>query len=217
MIETKKIKAVITGDIVNSTKVDVQYRYDLLETLNHTLDECRKLTNLRSEIFRGDSFQVILDNPSKAALIALIIRSGLKSLTPDEIKTTWDARISIGIGSVNFDSGNVVTSDGEAFRLSGRNLDIMGKRRLIVNTCWEYVNEELKVSTAFLDNLVTHWNKSRAGIMYFSLLYAPSISKMAEEKKTTFQNISKLLNKAGEDMVTLYLARFEELMGRTNE
>lgn len=87
------------------------------------------------EMYRGDSFQVVVDNPELALSVAIALRAKLKASTPDKSEV-WDARLSLGIGDVSFASGNILTSDGEAFRLSGRAFDNIGKKRLCISTPW---------------------------------------------------------------------------------
>jgi hypothetical protein len=40
-----------------------------------------------------------------------------------ESKKSYDVRISLGIGKNEWNQNQIVTSDGEAYRISGRNLD----------------------------------------------------------------------------------------------
>lgn len=86
------------------------------------------------ELYRGDSFQLLVEDPALAIYIAILLRAGLIYNTPDTSDGVWDARISVGIGSIDFISENIVTSDGEAFLLSSTQLDNIGKRRLAVKT-----------------------------------------------------------------------------------
>ena len=52
----------------------------------------------------------------------------LKAENPDGQKL-WDTRLAVGVGEIFFESDNIVTSDGEAFRLSGHSFDHIGKKR----------------------------------------------------------------------------------------
>lgn len=121
------IKGVITGDLVNSTNIAVEWRQTVVDALNACVTDFSPLTPIKIEMYRGDSFQVVVDNPELSLTIAIAIRAKLRASTPEK-KEIWDARISVGIGDVSFESDNIVTSDGEAFRLSGRAFDAMGKK-----------------------------------------------------------------------------------------
>lgn len=86
------------------------------------------------ELYRGDSFQLLVEDPAMTTKIAILLRAGLIYHTPNKDAGMWDAKVSIGIGSIDFISDNIVTSDGEAFIYSGRQLDNMGKHRLSIRT-----------------------------------------------------------------------------------
>ena len=153
---------VVTGDIVDSTNVSVADRDRLLSVLDALLSNSVPQGEGDSDIFRGDSFQIKLSQPSQAARVALSIRSGLMSNTPEGVNALWDARISVGVGDEAYVGEDVGKSDGEAFRLSGRRLDDMKGARLSFLTSSAFVNEELAIEGAFVDNIVTHWSRKQA-------------------------------------------------------
>ena len=206
------IKGVITGDVVNSTKIDIKWRKHLIDSIQLAAKESSILSPLKIEFFRGDSFQIVVDKPEEALKIAVLIRARLKSNTPSESKTIWDARIAIGVGEISYTSDKVIISDGEAFHFSGRELDEIGKRRLVIKTRWENINNELKVSTAFADEIITAWTVPQARIVYPALLYRESQKHIAAQYNKTAQNISKLLATAKENLVYIYLERYSVLI-----
>ena len=115
-------KAVITGDIVRSELIALGKRDLLIQVLHQIVENLQDKSPMRMELFRGDSFQIVVDSPEMSLKIASMMRAGLKSNTPKGSKTEWDARISIGIGTIDYQGDSIVTSDGEAFKLSGRGL-----------------------------------------------------------------------------------------------
>lgn len=117
----------ITGDLVNSTNIAAKWRQTVLDTLNVCAADFQPLTLCNLEMYRGDSFQIVVDKPDYALAVAIALRAKLKAMTPGK-QQLWDARLSIGIGDISFESDNIVTSDGEAFRLSGRSFDNIGKK-----------------------------------------------------------------------------------------
>ena len=126
------IKAVITGDIINSTRIRAERRTLLIDSILRVADELKILSPLQIEMFRGDSFQVVVDEPEEALRIAILLRAGLKCSTPLECGSAWDARIALGVGEISYGADKIVMSDGEAFHFSGRELDGIGKSRLAV-------------------------------------------------------------------------------------
>ena len=207
-----EIKGVITGDIIGSSQIKIEHRGDLLTCLNTMGDELQCVSPFRMEMYRGDSFQMLVEDPSKAIKIAILLRAGLIYHTPNKNDGVWDARISVGIGGIDFMSDNIVTSDGEAFMLSGTQLDNIGKRRLVVKTPWEEVNKELEMSTAFVDNIILGWSSTQAGMMYMSLRQDKSKKDVAEMTGTSVQNVRNVLANAKESLIVKYLEHNSEII-----
>ena len=207
-----KIKGVITGDIIESSAIQIKYRDFLLKSIREIADELSVIEPLRIEMFRGDSFQAVIDSPENAIKIAVLLRAGLKGHTPKECKKPWDARLSIGVGTISYHADNTVLSDGEAFQYSGRTLDEMGKRRLVVKTRWADVNEELQVSGAFADEVVSSWSVPQSQAAYQALLYNISQKEIAKKFQKSAQNISKLLGAAKVNLVQMYIDRYHKLI-----
>ena len=113
-----EIKGVITGDIVGSSQIKPEFREDLLTCLTTMREELQCVAPFRMELYRGDSFQLLVEDPAMTAKIAILLRAGLIYHTPNKDSGTWDAKVSIGIGGIDFISENIVTSDGEAFMYS---------------------------------------------------------------------------------------------------
>ncbi len=206
------IKGVITGDIVSSTAVKLEWRKKLVDAMQNVVDELSISTFLKIEFYRGDSFQIIVDDPKEALKVGILLRAGLKGRTPQGSKNSWDARMALGIGEIAYTSDKIVMSDGEAFHFSGWELDEIGKRRLIIRTRWEDLNEELRVSTAFADDVITGWSVTQAQVIYQTLLYQTSQKDIALKLNKTAQNISKLLNAAKGGLILTYLERYSVLI-----
>lgn len=207
-----EIKGVITGDIVGSSQIMPEFRGDLLTCLTTMGDELQCISPFRMELYRGDSFQLLVEDPTKAVKIAILLRAGLIYHTPNKEYGMWDAKVSIGIGSIYFISDSIVTSDGEAFMYSGRQLDSMGKHRLSIKTPWQDVNEELDVSTAFVDDIITGWSSKQAGMIYLSLRQNNAKKEVAEISGTSIQNVRNVLSVAKESLIKKYIERNAEII-----
>jgi hypothetical protein len=84
----------------------------------------RELSPYLVEFYRGDSFQVYLEDPEGSLRLALLCRTLAISLpAAEEGPTVSDIRISIGLGAVALPIRSPGTAKGEAFLLSGRGLD----------------------------------------------------------------------------------------------
>ena len=212
-----EIKAVITGDIVHSEQIELDKRDLLIQVLQETVEELQSKSPMSMELFRGDSFQIVVEKPEMSLEVASMIRAGLKSNTPTDSFGVWDARISIGIGTIGYRGDSVVTSDGEAFKLSGRGLDAMEKSRLVVRTCWQEVNEELDAGLAFVDDLITGWSVNQAKTIYLSVGKELSQAKIANSIAKSQQNVSKTLTSAKESLLVRFSTRFETIIKKHKE
>lgn len=207
-----KIGAIITGDIVDSTKMVAEERNSLLCILQSLPELLSTLTKFDLEIFRGDSFQIKVLNTVDSLKAALAIRAHIRSHKFAKYKRQWDARLSIGIGKVEYENATLATSDGEAYRLSGKALDSIGKRRLIIETPWEEVNKELNVSTAFADDIVSGWTQSQSRVMFQNITSDINHAEIGCLLGITRQMVDKALKAGKEELINLYISRFKELI-----
>lgn len=208
--------AVITGDIVHSGKIE---RGKLLEVLKGCFSDIEKYILQTDtsvfEIYRGDSFQGLLDKPEKALQVSLLIRAGLRRYAfGSKLDNQWDARIAIGLGTVNERQPKIVESAGEAFERSGRALDGMKSRdeRIKVATPLPKFNEELAVECALSDTIVRRWSRLQAEAIYAFLLHNKTQEELAAELGISQPAVHKRLVGAGNvDAIQLFIQRFESL------
>lgn len=210
------IRGVITGDVINSTSIPIEQRQMLLDAISSTMDKIKRDVPLEYELFRGDSIQVVVANPEKTLLVGILLRAGVKSMTPKDSDIYWDIRTSIGIGEVEFQADSIRISDGEAFRISGRGLDAMDKTTLIAKTPWQDVNEELDVTIPFVDDIVCCWTSSQARVVFPALLKHYTRKEIAIILGQSAQNVSKLLITAKEKLIRNSTDRFSKIINSKN-
>ena len=171
-METGKIYAVLTGDLIGSSRFRIQQREEVLSNLKDSFQEISpEIIASPFVVFRGDSFQGVLTRPEEALKATLIIRASLLSKFKGK-RTHLDARIAIGIGTIDYlPRDQVGEGDGEAFRNSGLELDKMKKKEqnLVVRTPWVEINEELRTECALLDALIQRWTKEQAEAILFQI------------------------------------------------
>ena len=229
------IKAVITGDIVQSSKLDPGDKSWLIRSLKKTLKQWDKDFGTESEIYRGDSFQCLVSDPMYALRFALLIRTYIKSLNPSEpydiysrenpeirkavLHTNWlfDTRVAIGIGEVDNPMESVKTSDGEAFQLSGRKLDeIKNSRQMMaIEVNDSDINEELKTEIILLDHIVSRATALQCEVINLKLL-SYTENKIAREFKIQQSAVNQRSNSSGWYAINTALERFETIY-RTGE
>jgi len=172
-------RAVLTGDVVDSSKLKLAERRRLTEALNNVFGKF----NVKSknelglkvgfEWFRGDGFQGVVEDPAEALRLALVIRTYLqgKVIFASQTRKT-DARIAIGIGKITFKAASLSESDGEALQFSGRLLDSMKKlpNRIALKSTRLTLDEEINVSCVLLEDIITKWTAPQAEVIYYKLL-----------------------------------------------
>lgn len=156
--------AVITGDIVHSRKVkEPELWLGRLKTLLNQLtpDESEW------EIYRGDSFQLVVKEPEQALRFAFILRAGFMALKPlHELKL--DIRLAIGVGEQDYEGDSISESTGSAYTNSGEMLDRISeeRRRLAFQSKNQDVNKELETSLFLADALIRSWSHGAAEIAW---------------------------------------------------
>lgn len=210
--EIMRTTAIITGDIVDSTKLNLAERDIMINALQAIPEILSPFVKISMEIFRGDSFQVQIPKTEIAAKAAIAIRAWLRSQVELSGREPLDARLAIGIGGTDYESESLSMSDGEAFRLSGRLLDKMQKARLAVATPWPPVNEELRLSTAFVDDIISSWTQNQSKIMLLRLQTSKSHIELSQTLEISRQMVDKSLKSSKEELIESYIDRFEKII-----
>ncbi len=121
-----ELHAVLTGDIIGSTKKAAPPSDQIHAALRAAASDIAvaqpKTLVGELDIFRGDSWQLLLSDPGAFLAVALIVRANLK------FRVGVDTRIAVGVGTVDhIDQDRISMSSGPAFTTSGRRLDAMTK------------------------------------------------------------------------------------------
>lgn len=199
--------SVITGDIVNSQKVNPEIWLPRLKA---------ELSNLGKspqawEIYRGDSFQLEIQAPSQSLVIALKIKSALKSIKQ------MDVRIAIGIGEKSYDAGKITESNGSAFINSGNIFEhvVKDKQKLAVASPSEEFNTEINLLLLFALNIMDNWTINSAEIVNLALKYPEASQTKLGEMLGIKQNaVSNRLKRAYYDDILELLKRYQLLTQR---
>lgn len=154
--------AVLTGDVVNSSGLTTGENVSLQE----------KITGFRhpsvlmeARFYRGDSFQIAV-KPEWAFWSALKFRTDIKRW-----KSRYDLRLSIGIGEVTEWNDNILLSNGKAFELSGKNLDVLKERsvNLAVNSIYPELNNEMETHCFITDTFFRELTPAQSAVVYYKL------------------------------------------------
>ena len=204
-IEENKIYAVLTGDIVGSTKFtgnDRKYLHESLKDSSQKLvDSFSKSVPYPPEFFRGDSWQFLITDSSKSLRIGIFFKALIKA----SISSIFlDTRLSIGLGSLEFlPADNISSGDGEAFRLSGEGLERLNKtNRMGISFPLRYKSNTTKaveIIVKLIDTKVSEWTKKQANAVCGALLNLTqeSIAKHWFSKEISQQSVAQHLHRAG--------------------
>jgi hypothetical protein len=163
-----KLYAVITGDIVASTKLPESMRLKLHNAMVNGGKELRRIFPLavpwNLEIFRGDSWQLVVTDPSLSLRIALYYRAFLRAHLE---KFKVESRLAIAVGTIDFMPSNRISAgDGQAFQKSGRLLEKIPKHSrmtfAIAGREKKDINLVLEIVVLLLDTLAKRWTPRQA-------------------------------------------------------
>ena len=196
------VYAVITGDIVNSSKLSP---IESEKLINDILVFGKKISTIESfnyiliDIFRGDSFQIIVKKPEKALYIAMLFRLYVRYRSNKVIGKMYDARIAIGIGHIESFNENmdVRMMTGEAFVKSGHLIDELKKQNTIrCSSIWDkYTNSVLDACSISIDIIIKSMT-SRQLDVFFNRLIHPTQLETSKRLKIAPQRTSQYLKHA---------------------
>lgn len=165
---TSPLRAVLTGDIARSSAFAADLRSRLPQALRSVSgDVLRYFSDAARrpiDIFRGDSWQLLVEKPALALRIAVFMRAKLRASFD---KASVDTRVAVGIGTVDFvPESDISGGDGTAFRRSGRALDEMGRSFRMAVAASESLGEPtgslLDAVAKLIDVEATKWTQRQA-------------------------------------------------------
>ncbi len=200
-------KAVLTGDIVNSTLLDEGSEKKLANALKE-LFQPHKM-----EFYRGDSFQAYIDDPKRALRLSLMARSRAISFAGEQNDFVTDVRISIGIGTVKSPVRSLHTAKGEAFLLSGRQFDDMSKKdqRLLISIGDPLAHEALQIIADYINAIFETMTSKQAEVI-FELLKGEMQKAVARKLKKTKSTIHQRMVSGRWPEIEKLLIRYENII-----
>ena len=197
--------AVLTGDVIASSRIGSNRRKKLLKTMEEAMQKAiNLLPDLKPEVFQGDSFQGYTIKKTAEALRATIC------IIMYMASEGFGIRVSIGLGDISFDSGHSLTSDGTAFNASGRNLEGLKKKDLIlaIGTGNDELQKEWDVHNATLNFLLKRCTTLQAAAL-LQMLEKKTQHQAATNLKVKQPAIQQRLQAAGWPVIQTILTRFE--------
>lgn len=217
MAQVKALAAVLTGDLVGSSgagPVAVETAMTALVSATQAISSHGE-TNTRFTRFRGDGWQLVLENPAISLWATIIMTARLRA--SDAGLAT---RIAIGIGSVeSLGSNDLGDASGAAFELSGRLLDRMpADRRLAIAgpknpdqpPFRQLVTPFHMAIFALLGHQTSRWTAAQAEAVALALEHGDETqARLAERLGVTRQAVQSRLAAAGLAALEPALRAFE--------
>lgn len=201
-MNTNQIYAVLTGDIVSSSRVSPNQGDQVFARIKTVEGEVKKsfpgALVAAIDVFRGDSWQLVLQEPERFLRIALLFRAVLIS------SAGIDSRVSVGFGPVDYlPAANISTGNGLAFTLSGKGLrDI--QQPVLMNLNFpsgseKHLSGALNTIVSLLDLQVQRWTRKQAQAISGVLvgLTQQQIGDSWDPEPVSQQAISQHLDSAG--------------------
>ncbi|QQS37633.1 MAG: hypothetical protein IPM56_06685 [Ignavibacteriales bacterium] len=194
-LKTKKYYSVITGDIVKSSKLPVDKHKMLIKVLRNCSAELPVVfpgvLKYEPELFRGDSWQLLIQKPETALSVALFYRAYLKAkMQIDSI----DARMAISFGTVDIAAS--VSGTGEAYKISGKALDKKGRRKMKFVSGAISNPEQIDLIVQNTDFISSRWTSRQSKIILLAI-QNKNQKDIARKLRITQQAVSQHLDSAG--------------------
>ena len=153
--------SIITGDIIDSRNIAADIWLHALKEELGTIGSSPKVW----EIYRGDSFQLEISDPTEALLNAIKIKAAIKSVAKIDI------RMSIGVGEKTYDATTITESNGSAFINSGVKFGSLKKEKqnLAIKTNWAKFDKEINLYLRLSLIVMDSWTENSAEIVKLAI------------------------------------------------
>ena len=220
---TPALQAVLTGDIVGSSRFDPRDLKRVMQRIRQAGDEFAKayprLVQGKVDVFSGDGWQLLLADWRKAIRAAVFMRAVVKA----DAALKADTRVAIGVGSVDQATLNlkkISESTGAAFERSGRALKALKPPfRMTWNSdngtadpsplAVPDTNHRLfRGSVYLLDETIAGWKPGQAQTIAAALL-TDRQQTIAKNLRVSQAAVSQALTSAGWKHLERYLTEVE--------
>lgn len=205
--------AVLTGDIVNSTKLNVAQ----FDTLLHRLKEIQSWISQANagnthSIRRGDEFQTVIYDPANALRYALLYRVGTKALGK-----AFDCRISFAIACNEGTRELVDESMGEAFIRSGRGLKTLKSEFMHFDSDRSELVGQFSLLLKYLDWQLSALTSRQCEVLLPMLQHEDSlsVSELADRLDIAVATASKSLKASGWSLIQALREQFYTQVAET--
>jgi len=205
----EKIKAFLIGDIVNSSLLE-ESRFRILLG---SFEEIFAQFNTPYGFYMGDSLNALCEAPD-ALKITYLLRTLAIQASGGEAKKGIDIRIAIGIGKVDEPANELGIAKGEAFTLSGREMEKMGKKgpRLVIRCADPVIDAGMAGIGLFSDYVLKKMTIRQAEVVH-ELLLGKTQSEIARNILKSQPTVTRHAKAAGWPELNTILHLYDTLAG----
>ncbi|MEG3768187.1 hypothetical protein [Alteromonas sp. 14N.309.X.WAT.G.H12] len=202
--------AVLTGDLVNSTKLSAEdYKYTI-SAFSDYLSTISGKTPCDFALYRGDGYQIVFTDPQYAVAHLLQIKLFLNSQLND---LQVDCTQSLAYGDGTYVKNKPGISSGDVFIRSGRRLEEAKSGEFTLSMPNEQRQQGVEIMCQQLSYIINRLSKRQRRLLYQYLsLDFPLHQVLADSEGTTRQNISERLRAAGADLLKPFICYINQHM-----
>lgn len=196
--------SIITGDIINSRKANQHKVW--LALLKAELNQVGKEPQVW-EIYRGDSFQVEVQDMADVLRVAIKLKAAVKTIKG------LDVRMAIGIGEKTFEAPKITEANGDAFVRSGRLFEKLKKNTLAISSPWPEIDEQMNLMLELALLTMNNWTQNSAEIVKLSIeMPEATQTELAKKLGITQGRVSDRQKRAGYEVIMRMERRYRNLI-----
>jgi hypothetical protein len=197
--------AIITGDLINSRKIEAgKWMNELKNELKEWGEEGKDW-----EIYRGDSFQVKIKAPEQVLYVALLLKSAIKSIAP------LDIRMGLGIGNENYSTDRLLENNGSAYIYSGEAFEELHKQHIMFRCGSEELNLEINLLLRLGLTIMDNWSENSARMVNLAFKNpSKNQTELGVMENISQNSVSARLTRANYDEIKALLAYFSQRIAK---
>lgn len=195
--------AVLTGDLVHSTKLDAKTYSLVVTVLEEYFEALHQQHGVDYEIFRGDGFQLVFTKAELAVTVLLQTKLFLNSQINGH---AIDCTQCLAYGSGNYNVGKPGRSSGGVFVTSGRGLEKTRPGEVRIMSHLPLLQPATDLICQQMSYVLNKLSVKQAGLLYHYIKEGfPAHKVLAIWADTSRQNISERLKAAGGDLLQPFI------------
>ncbi|EPR69093.1 SatD family protein [Cyclobacterium qasimii] len=185
---------IITGDLINSRKVPAsQWMQELKQELKEWGNEGKDW-----EIYRGDSFQLRINNPGELLYAAILLKATIKSIDP------LDIRMGLGIGEENFTADRLLENNGSAYVYSGEVFEDLEKRhqRMMLKSDFNELDQEINLMLQLALTIMDNWSVNSSKMVCLAFKFpTKNQTELGDMEGISQNSVSARLSRANFEVI----------------